>query len=219
MADPFAETDRGLLEWPSEPYGSSREGLSLRVWLPSGPVSGLILAAIHGNEPETTVALSAALRAVEPGARRAAVVLCANPDGMRSGTRGTAAGVDLNRNFATRNWGPPLAGELPTGSGPGSEPETRALVALIERLSPPWVLSIHSDLACVDDPKATALARRLSERSGLPLVSGVGYATPGSLGTWCAERGLDIVTLEIERIGAQDLRRKWGPILADLIRS
>jgi protein MpaA len=106
---------------------------------------------------------------------------------------------------------------LPTGSGPASEPETQALVALVERLSPSFVLSVHSDLACVDDPNSTPLARRLAARSGLPLVAGVGYATPGSLGTWCAERGLDIVTLELERLGAQDLRRKWGPILADVI--
>src|SRR5262249_36308020 len=134
------------------------------------------------------------------------------------GTRGNSLGVDLNRNFATRNWGPPLPGELPTGSGPASEPETQALVRLIERLSPAFVLSVHSDLACVDDPRSTPLARWLAARSGLALVAGVGYATPGSLGTWCAERGLDIVTLELERLGPQDLRRKWGPILADVIR-
>src|SRR5262249_53945467 len=82
MADPFAQIDRGMLEWRGEPYGASREGVPLQVWLPAGgPATGLILAAIHGNEPETTVALSAALRSVEPAARRAAVVLCANPDG------------------------------------------------------------------------------------------------------------------------------------------
>ena len=219
MADPFAEIDRGSLEWPGEPYGTSRDGVPLEVWLPADRrPSGLILAAIHGNEPETTVALSAALRSVDPAARRAAVVLCANPDGMLLGTRGNSLGVDLNRNFATRNWGPPLPGELPTGSAAASEPETCALVDLVERLSPAFVLSVHSDLACVDDPKSTPLARWLAAKSGLPLVAGVGYATPGSLGTWCADRDLDIVTLELERMGAQDLRTRWGPILAEVIR-
>jgi protein MpaA len=216
--DPFAATDRGTLDWPGETYGASGAGIPLRAWLPAaGGPAPLVLAAIHGNEPETTVALSAALRAVAPGSRRCAVVLCANPDGALLGTRGNAAGVDLNRNFATSSWGPPLPGELPTGAAPASEPETRALAALIERLAPPFILSIHADLACVDDPGGTPLGRWLSARSGLPVVAGVGYPTPGSLGTWCAERGLPIITLELERLGAQDLRQRWGPILAEVI--
>ncbi len=219
MTDPFADVDRGALEWPGDSYGTSREGVALRAWLPAGHrPAPLVLAAIHGNEPETTVALSAALRAVPPEKRRCAVVPCANPDGALLGTRGNRHGVDLNRNFATRSWAPQLPGELPTGTAPGSEPETRALVGLIERLAPPIILSIHADLACVDDPGPTALGRWLAARSGLPLVAGVGYPTPGSLGTWCAERGLPIVTLELERLGAQDLRRRWGPILAEVIR-
>jgi protein MpaA len=219
MTHPFAEVDRGALEWPGDSYGTSLDGVTLRAWLPvGGPPPPLVLAAIHGNEPETTVALSAALRAVAPRERRCAVVLCANPDGALLGTRGNSRCVDLNRNFATRTWAAPLPGELATGSAPGSEPETRALVALVERLAPPHILSIHADLARVDDPRPTALGRWLAARSGLPLVADVGYPTPGSLGTWCAERGLPIVTLELEPLGAQDLRRRWGPILAEVIR-
>jgi protein MpaA len=219
MADPFAAVDRGALAWPGTPYGASRHGVALRAWLPAGPGSApLVLAALHGNEPETTVALSAALRSVGPEALRSAVVLCANPDGALQGTRGNGLGVDLNRNFATRSWAAPRPGELPTGSEPASEPETRALAALVERLTPPWLLSIHADLACVDDPGPTALGRWLAGRSGLPLVAGVDYPTPGSLGSWCAERGLPIVTLELERLGPQALRCRWGPILAEVLR-
>lgn len=219
MTDPFADIDRGALEWPGGSYGRSRDGVGLRAWLPAGHgAAPLVLAAIHGNEPETTVALSAALRAVPPEERRCAVVLCANPDGALLGTRGNAHGVDLNRNFATRSWAPQRSGELSAGTAAGSEPETQALANLVERLAPPLILSIHSDLACVDDPGPTALGRWLAARSGLPLVAGVGYPTPGSLGTWCAERGLPIVTLELERLGAQDLRRRWGPILAEVLR-
>jgi murein peptide amidase A len=146
------------------------------------------------------------------------VVLCANPDGVALGQRGNARGVDLNRNFPTSNWGPPLPGQLSTGSGPASEPETQALLALIERLRPTAVLSLHADLGCVDDPGPTALGRSLAARSGLPLVPDVGYPTPGSFGTWCGERALPVVTLELEKQGTQDLRRRWGPLLAEVLR-
>jgi protein MpaA len=227
--DLVPERERGTHRWPGEAYGRSLEGAELRVWLPiSGKASCLVFAGIHGNEPDTTVVLSAALRTLPRDRLRAAVVVCANPDGAALGVRGNARGVDLNRNFPTRDFTPrivlsPWADgsaremELSAGSGAASEPETRGLIELVERLGPRVVVSIHSDLACIDDPGPSELGRWLSQRTGLPLVPDIGYATPGSFGTWCVERGLPVVTYELEANGLQQLRKRHVDALIEVL--
>lgn len=221
--------DRGLIRHASTVYGASVDGLPLTVYLPdSGSAEIVVLAAIHGDEPETTVAVSEALRCLPAGELRAAVILCGNPDGMVRGTRGNARGVDLNRNFPTSNWArDPVFYKsrandardiaLSPGAEPASEPETRALLALLERLAPRAVVSLHSALACIDDSGASHLGRQLAGRCSLPFLTEIGYPTPGSMGTWAGERGLNLVTLELEDASLYTLKDRHVPILIDLM--
>lgn len=221
--------DRGVIRHAGTAYGSSVDGIPLTVYLPeSGRAAILILAAIHGDESETTVAVSEALRCLPQGDLRAAVILCGNPDGMLRGTRGNARGIDLNRNFPTSNWRPdPVFYKsrandardiaLSPGSAPASEPETRALLALLDRLAPRAVVSLHSALACVDDSGASHLGRQLADRCALPFLTEIGYPTPGSMGTWASERGLNLVTLELEDASLYTLKDRHVPILLDLM--
>ena len=223
--------DRGVIRHASSVYGASVEGIPLTVFLPeSGSAEVLILASIHGDEDETTVVVSEALRCLPRGDLQAAVILCGNPDGMLRGTRGNARGVDLNRNFPTSNWSPdPVFYKsrandvrdiaLTTGSHPASEPETSALIALIEELQPRAVVTLHSALACVDDSGASHLGRQLAARSGLSLLTEIGYPTPGSMGTWAGERGLNLVTLELEDASLYTLKDRHVPIMIDLMTS
>lgn len=224
----FEPETRGILRLESQIYGTSVLGAPLRYIPCTGRCRLLVVAAVHGEEPETTFLLSRALRAFDKNFASAAFVLCANPDGVTLGTRGNANGVDLNRNFATANWS---AGTVPSrsvleaprdtllssGTAPGSEPETRALVSLIENLDPETILSMHAPIGCVDAPAATEIVRELGDIFGIPHVPDIGYATPGSLGTWCAERKKECVTLELPRMPLELLFERFGNAFAEFL--
>ena len=188
----------------------------------------LIFAAIHGEEPETTYALSRALRQLVDPPEHCAVVLTANPDGVTRGTRGNANGVDLNRNFPSKDWRPGTVTHrstiedtsdvlLTTGEQPASEPETQALLSLIRELRPRTVVALHAPLACIDDANDSAFGRRLAQRTGMPLVRDVGYPTPGSFGSWGSDNGVPVVTYEFPLAATEILMRDHVPVLVELL--
>ncbi len=222
-------SDRGVIRHVGTSYGASIDGSSLDVYLPGdGSEELLILASIHGDESETTVIVSEALRCIPEGELKAAVILCANPDGIVRGTRCNARGVDLNRNFPTSNWSAdPVCYKsresdardiaLSPGSSGASEPETIALIQLIDEISPRAIVSLHSALACIDDAGSSHLGRQLAERSGLPMLLEIGYPTPGSMGTWAGEQNITLVTYEVEPASPYDLKDRHVPIMIDLM--
>jgi len=218
----------GTLSLEPDIYGRSQLGLPLEVWRPQDDCKLLVFAGIHGEEPETTLTLSRALRQLSAPSTQCAVVLAANPDGLTRGTRGNARGVDLNRNFPATNWQPdpvpyrstlddPRDVVLSPGEHPGSEPETIALMSLIEELKPATVVALHAPLACIDEQSQSPLGAWLAERTGLPPASGVGYPTPGSFGSWGAEQGLAVVTYEFPLASADALVREHVPVLVELL--
>jgi len=203
-------------------------GLPLEVWRPRRECHLLIHAGIHGEEPETTYALSRALRQLTELPEHCAVVLAANPDGITRGTRGNARGVDLNRNFPSKDWRPGTVTHrstiedksdilLTTGETPASEPETGALLSLIRDLAPRAVVALHAPLACIDDANASALGHRLAQRTGMPLVRDVGYPTPGSFGSWGSDNGVPVVTYEFPLAATEVLMRDHVPVLVELL--
>ncbi len=179
----------------------------------SGPRRVLFIGGVHGNELGTPLAtrfvayLCAHPRAVPSGAR-IDVIRCLNPDGRVAGARGNARRVDLNRNLPTRNWKRALDGRdepgnpgLSGGRGPGSEPETKALLAYLKR-GFRAVVSLHSRAGILDcdGPGAVALGRRMSASCGLP-VGRLSYDPfiTGSLGEFVPEHyHLPVVTIELK---------------------
>lgn len=224
----FEMEHRGVLRMENKAYGRSVLGAPLLYFPCQSKCKLLIVAAIHGEEAETTFLLSRSLRAFDSNFDSIAVVLCANPDGVALGTRGNASGADLNRNFPTGNWSAdsvysrsileaPRDTMLSPGKCPGCEPETCALVALIDMLKPDTVLSVHSPIGCIDAPRRSAIVESLQAVFGLPWVPDIGYSTPGSLGTWCGERGLECVTLELPRLSPEMLFERFGMRFADFL--
>ncbi|MBD9658885.1 murein tripeptide amidase MpaA [Pantoea sp. PNT03] len=223
---------RGKLDAVWQQYGQSVLGAPL-LWFPAPAAdaeSGLIIAGTHGDENAAIATLSGAMRTLPEALRRHHVVLAVNPDGCQLGLRANANGVDLNRNFPAANWqhGNTVyrwnseADErdvvLSTGSAPSSEPETRALCQLIHQIKPRWVVSWHEPLACIDDPHHSDLAQWLAQQTALPVVSSVGYATPGSFGSWCDDLGLLCITAEMPPISVDEATEVYLEAMINLLR-
>jgi protein MpaA len=183
----------------------------------------LILATIHGNEAAGTplVRLLADYLAEHPAVlrgRRVVLMPLANPDGYALNTRHNANGIDLNRNFPAPNF----TSTDRHGARPLSEPESRALYAVLRDYRPDQIVSIHQPAACVDyDGPAEELARAMSAYTDLP-VKRIG-SLPGSLGSYAGiTLGKPIVTLELPATASQmddeELWDRYGDVLLAAIR-
>lgn len=175
---------------------------------PSDAPTVLIVASIHGDEPAGTPLvemLLAHLRA-EPralGGRRVVIVPVANPDGYERRARLNRNGIDLNRNFPADNW----RAHRRHGAEAVSEPETVALLDVVERYRPHRIISIHQPVACIDyDGPAEPIATAMGAVCDLP-VRKLG-TRPGSMGSYLGVgAGLEVVTLELPG-GATGLDRR-----------
>jgi predicted deacylase len=223
--------------WRIERYGRSLRGAELRVHLPPRP-HHLLIAGLHGEEPETVLLARGILERVDAAEATCAIVLCANPDGTADGTRQNANGVDLNRNFPATTWREGTTPSYPagidpvdrvpanrtnrlsTGSAPLSEPESAALAALVERLEPALVLDLHAPLELVLTTPLVpeAVARELADAARMEITDDVGSPVPGALRDWLADTGVPSITYEVEHAGLPVLYARHLPGLTAFVR-
>lgn len=128
----------------------------------------LVVGCIHGTE---CAGMQATLQLINNPATRANlwVIQNLNPDGLHAGTRQNVDGVDLNRNFPS-GWHPIGRRGDPQYSGPHplSEPETRIVSKLIERVHPRITIWFHQPVDLVRAwGQSIPAARRYAHLVGL----------------------------------------------------
>lgn len=175
----------------------------------------LIIGVFHGDEPQGKFLIDEYLK--QNDWKNLLFIPCLNPDGMALGRRTNANGVDLNRNFPTKNWGQNMGdgadcdnetGSYYGGKSPASEVETQFVIDVIKRYSPKIILTLHAPYKVVNyDGPAEDIAIEISKITGYPVEASIGYPTPGSFGTYCGvERNIPTITLELdEKIPAEQL--------------
>jgi murein peptide amidase A len=170
-----------------------------------GPRRVLVVGGVHGAEYGSDAAPAfAEWLAAHPGDVPAGtavdVIACADPDGYALGLRGNAEGVDINRNFPSSNWVRAAWRGWSAGPWPGSEPETRALMQILQSRYA-RVISLHSrgGLVDYDGPGGRILAARVSRACGMPVLhlADRGLYT-GTMGIYVPELyGVPVITLEL----------------------
>lgn len=158
----------------------------------------LIIGVFHGDEPQGEYFINTFLsESPEIGKNSLYFIPKLNSNNKRQNKNG----VDLNRNFPTKNW---ILGDKKSdyfgGIKPNSEIETQFLVDLINENKFDAIITIHSPYKTVNfDGPAQNLAQTVSEFLGYPVSDDIGYPTPGSFGTYCGkERNIPTITIEID---------------------
>ena len=158
----------------------------------------LVIGCFHGDEPQGEFLINNYLAKVQN------TNLLFIPRLNSQSTRTNKNGVDLNRNFPTKNWELTKKNEYFGGAKPASEEETKFLINLVEKYQPKIILTLHAPYKIVnfDGPKGKSelsVIKKISEIMNYPIEESIGYPTPGSFGTWAGlEKGILTITLELD---------------------
>lgn len=166
----------------------------------------LVLGIIHGDEAEGGSVARRWMERLESLKSRNAwrIIPILNPDGWRMKTRTNARGVDINRNFPSKDWDAlahkywikkkrkdPRRNPGPEGA---SEPETLCTISHINDFKPDFVVAIHTPYGVLDfdGPKVP-----VPKYKWIPWVSLGTF--PGSLGRYMwKDHRVPVLTVELK---------------------
>lgn len=157
----------------------------------------LVIGVFHGDEPQGKFLIE---KYLEQNNSQLLFIPCLNPDGMTEKKRTNSNGVDLNRNFPTKNWELTERNEFFGGEQACSEIETKFVSEIIDKYSPNLILTLHAPFKVVNyDGDAKEICDDISSIINYPVESSIGYPTPGSFGTYAGvERKIPTITLELD---------------------
>ncbi len=180
----------------------------------------LVVGCVHGDESAGIRLAEDLLKSAPPASAEVVVVPDANPDGLAAGTRQNAHHVDLNRNFPFqwRRVGRP-GDQQYSGTGPLSEPESKAVAGLVRRFRPTTSVWFHQPEGVTDESGGVvAVERRFAAVSGLALRRLPRY--PGSATSWqnSTRPGTSAFVVELPRQVSPALATRVGRALRELER-
>lgn len=197
LAEPRFSADRVIV-------GRSIKGRKIVAQRQGDPLAPVILLSVgqmHGSEP-AGLRVTKKVRSTsvpDDASYQLWTIRTMNPDGAARGNRYNARGVDLNRNFPG-TW----SRQSRTGSRPGSEPETKAMMRFLRTLRPTGVLSFHQPwdtTLSVCDTKSAYWVRLTAQLTGVDTPASpriCGSWLPGTMNRWTSRvTGAWFVTVEL----------------------
>lgn len=149
---------------------------------------------------------------------------------IKKPTRTNSVGVDVNRNFPTKDWTEDAHRlwhknhrrdkRKNPGPHPASEQETIFQMNLVKRYKPHKVITVHSPLTMIDYDGPTLVAEesetakdvllKMSEKAENYKVANY-PVFPGSLGNWAGrEHGIPTYTIELPNSNPADSAKFWA---------
>jgi protein MpaA len=212
----------------------------------------LILCGVHGDEITPVKFCFDIINEVQSNAdlyseNLIVIAPIVNPDSFfkRRPTRTNFKGVDINRNFPTKDWDKDALKlwkkryrkdkRRYPGKKAMSEPEVYFQVNLIRRYRPDKIISVHAPLTMIDydgpdfrfvkgknsklkGKKANELLIQMSKQSSGYRIKNYPFF-PGSLGNWAGnERGIPTYTLELPSSDNRNSKKYWR-LFQNAIRS
>ena len=182
----------------------------------------LVFGLIHGDEPlagEMVLEWSQRLFDLRDKKIEARndwrIVPMLNPDGLYAKTRTNSHGIDLNRNFPSRDWeteAPKYFASVGKkerrnpGEKPASEAETRCAIAQIQDFKPDFIVSVHTPYHVLDFDGPSMAFPKYKDLPWRALGT-----FPGSLGRFMwRDNSVPVLTVElglnmIDAAGLQDI--------------
>ena len=158
--------------------------------------SVLVIGVFHGDEPQGEHLINEYLSEIKK------TNLLFIPRLNSCSTRVNINGVDLNRNFPTKNWELTEKNEYFGGEEPASEEETKFVINIVEKYMPEVILTLHAPYKIVNYDGGDSnleIVKKISEIMNYPIEESIGYPTPGSFGTWAGiEKQIPVITLELD---------------------